>query len=71
MREKLNSLDKEDLVGIIERIYDVHQKDAEHHAAKDDKLLRDIHETRVARIEHYVVSALRRKNEKADNGKES
>ena len=64
MKDKLNNLSKEDLVEILFRVYDVHQKDVEFHTAREDKLLKGVHETRVARIEHYVNSALNKEKQK-------
>jgi hypothetical protein len=64
MKDKLNSLSKENLVEILFRVYHVHQKDVEYYEAREDKLLKAVHETRVARIEHYVESALNKEKEK-------
>lgn len=63
MKDKLNSLSKEELVEILFRVYDVHQKDVEYYTVKEDKILLGVHQTRLERIDRYVDSALN-KNER-------
>jgi hypothetical protein len=63
MKDKLNNLSKEDLVEILFRVYDVHQKDVEFYTVKEDKILLGVHQSRVERIDRYVDSALN-KNER-------
>ncbi len=62
MIEKLEKLNKEDLIEILFRIYDVHQKDVVYYESKKDSLLLNIHKTRIERIEQYVNSAIRKNN---------
>lgn len=67
MINKLNSLNKEDLIEIISRIYEIHQKDVEYYTAKENSLLLNVHKTRVERIENYVESAIQNNKRKAVN----
>lgn len=70
MKEKLERLNKEDLVEILFRVYEVHQKDVEHYEGKlkqeftsESQLLLNIHSERVNRIEQYVESKTKRNEE--------